>query len=238
MRKAFIVLTGILFTLLFATCKQFTADIDDYLSRWSSEAFIQSSTIDKKTYNDGSSIPSVASADKVTITLKVQNPKSFWFVMPSASETRKIVEFAHFDGAKPVVSADYELAQPSADTLQLVYKKSFLEKAEWGEKDISSTITLYANDGRPPFKQTFTISLKANTPPPKPGYAVAKTTGTTAYYVLCITVPDMDKTAGGGFCIKTLPVLRLTEHPIRFRLMKRKPRLPSRKIRSLLHIPM
>ena len=75
MRKAFIVLTGILFTLLFATCKQFTADIDDYLSRWSSEAFIQSSTIDKKTYNDGSSIPSVASADKVTITLKVRNKK-------------------------------------------------------------------------------------------------------------------------------------------------------------------
>ena len=214
MRKAFIVLTGILFTLLFATCKQFTADIDDYLSRWSSEAFIQSSTIDKKTYNDGSSIPSVASADKVTITLKVQNPKSFWFVMPSASETRKIVEFAHFAGTKPAAGTDYELIQPSADTLKLVYKESFLKKAEWGEEDISSTITLYANDGRPPFKQTFTIPLKANTPPPKPGYAVAKTTGTPAYYVLCITVPDMDKTAGGGFCIKTLPVLRLTEHPI------------------------
>ena len=214
MRKAFIVLTGILFTLLFATCKQFTADIDDYLSRWSSEAFIQSSTIDEKTYNDGSSIPSVASANDVTVTLKVQNPKSFRFVIPSASETRKIVEFAHFDGAKPVAGTDYELIQRPADTLKLVYKKSFLENAEWGEKDISSTITLYADDGRPPFKQTFTIPLKVNTPPPKPGYAVAKTTGTTAYYVLCITVPDMDKTAGGGFCIKTLPVLRLTEHPI------------------------
>ena len=148
MRKAFIVLTGILFTLLFATCKQFTADIDDYLSRWSSEAFIQSSTIDKKTYNDGSSIPSVASADKVTITLKVQNPKSFRFVMPSASETRKIVEFAHFAGPKPKANIDYKLTQPSADTLELVYNKSFLEKAEWGEKDISSTITLYADDGR------------------------------------------------------------------------------------------
>ena len=216
MRKFYIILTGILFTLLFATCKQFTADIDDYLSRWSSEAFIQSSTIDKKTYNDGSSIPSVASADKVTITLKVQNPKSFRFVMPSASETRKIVEFAHFDGAKPVVSADYELAQPSADTLQLVYKKSFLEKAEWGEKDISSTITLYANDGRPPFKQTFTIPLKANTPPPKPGYAVAKTTGTTAYYVLCITVPDMDKTAGGGLLHKDLACIEVNGTPYTF----------------------
>ena len=215
MRKAFIVLTGILFTLLFATCKQFTADIDDYLSRWSSEAFIQSSTIDKKTYNDGSSIPSVASADKVTITLKVQNPKSFRFVMPSASETRKIVEFAHFDGAKPVADTDYELTQPSADTLELVYNKSFLEKAEWGEKDISSTITLHATDGRP-FKQAYTLKLKANTPPPKPGYAVAKTTGTPAYYVLCITVPDMDKTAGGGLLHKDLDRIEINRTPYTF----------------------
>ena len=90
MRKAFIVLTGILFTLLFATCTQFTADIDDYLSRWSSEAFIQSSSIDKKTYNDANGMASVASADKVTITLKVQNPKSFRFVMPPASKPKKI----------------------------------------------------------------------------------------------------------------------------------------------------
>ena len=216
MRKAFIVLTGILFTLLFATCKQFTADIDDYLSRWSSEAFIQSSTIDKKTYNDGSSIPSVASANDVTITLKVQNPKSFWFVRPSASETRKIVEFAHFAGTKPVAGTDYKLIQRSADTLKLVYKKSFLENAEWGEKDISSTITLYANDGRPPFKQTFTIPLKVNTPPPKPGYAVAKTTGTTAYYVLCITVPDMDKTAGGGLLHKDLACIEVNGTPYTF----------------------
>ena len=216
MRKAFIVLTGILFTLLFATCKQFTADIDDYLSRWSSEAFIQSSTIDKKTYNDGSSIPSVASADDVTVTLKIQNPKSFRFVMPSSSETRKIVEFAHFAGAKPAAGTDYELIQPSADTLKLVYKDSFLKKAEWGEEDISSTITLYANDGRPPFKQTFTIPLKANTPPPKPGYAVAKTTGTTAYYVLCITVPDMDKTAGGGLLHKDLACIEVNGTPYTF----------------------
>ena len=198
MRKFYIILTGILFTLLFATCTQFTADIDDYLSRWSSEAFIQSSSIDKKTYNDANGMANVASADKVTITLKVQNPKSFRFVIPSASETRKIVEFAHFVGAKPVAGTDYELIQRSADTLKLVYNKSFLEKAEWGEKDISSTITLYADDGRPPFKQTFTVPLKANTPPPLPTFTVAKTTDSPAYYVLCIKVPDMDKTVPGG----------------------------------------
>ena len=215
MRKAFIVLTGILFTLLFATCTQFTADIDDYLSRWSSEAFIQSSTIDKKTYNDANGIVNVASADKVTITLKVQNPKSFRFVMPSASETRKIVEFAHFAGPKPEANIDYKLIQPSADTLKLVYNKSFLEKAEWGEKDISSTITLHATDGRP-FKQAYTLKLKANTPPPKPGYAVAKTKGTSAYYVLCITVPDMDKTAGGGLLHKDLACIEVNGTPYTF----------------------
>ncbi|UTC53906.1 hypothetical protein ABH09_04470 [Treponema sp. OMZ 803] len=215
MRKAFIVLTGILFTLLFATCKQFTTDIDDYLGYWSSEAFIRSSTIDKKTYNDANGMASVASADKVTVTLKIQNPKSFRFVMPSSSETRKIVEFAHFTGTEPAAGTDYELIQPSADTLQLVYNKSFLEKAEWGEKDISSTITLYADDGRE-FKQTFTIPLKANTPPPKPGYAVAKTTGTPAYYVLCITVPDMDKTAGGGLLHKDLDRIEINGTPYTF----------------------
>ena len=66
------------------------------------------------------------------------------------------------------------------------------------------------------FKQTFTIPLKANTPPPKPGYAVAKTTGTPAYYVLCITVPDMDKTAGGGLLHKDLDRIEINRTPYTF----------------------
>ena len=196
MRKAFIILTGIIFTLLFSACKQFTADIDDYLGYWSSEAFILSSEIDKETHNDRSGMTSVASADDVTVTLKVRNPRSFRFVMPSPSETRNIVEFAHFSGTKPAANNQYEMKQLSADTLQLVYKDSFLKNSEWGEKDISSTITLYADDGRV-FKQTFTVPLKANTRPPKPRYVVAKTKGSSAYYVLCITVPDMDKKLQG-----------------------------------------
>ena len=196
MRKAFIILTGIIFTLLFSACKQFTADIDDYLGYWSSEAFILSSEIDKETHNDESGMTSVASADDVTVTLKVRNPRSFRFVMPSPSETRNIVEFAHFSGTKPIANNQYEMKQLSADTLQLVYKDSFLKNSEWGEKDISSTITLYADDGRV-FKQTFTVPLKANTRPPKPRYVVAKTKDSPAYYVLCITVPDMDKKLQG-----------------------------------------
>ena len=215
MRKAFIILTGILFTLLCATCKQFTADIDGYLSYWSSEAFIRSSAINTKTYNDGSGIVSVASANDVTVTLKVQNPKSFKFVMPSASETRNIVGFAHLGGTKPAVSADYELKQLTADTLQLVYKTSFLKNAEWGEKDVSATITLYANDGRE-FKQTFTVPLKVNTPPPNPGFAVIKTKGSPAYYVLCFTIPDMDKTVPGGLLHKDLARIEVNGTPYTF----------------------
>lgn len=208
MRKFYIILTGILFTLLFATCKQFTTDIDDYLGYWSSEAFIRSSTIDKKTYNDANGMASVASEDDVTVTLKIQNPKSFWFVMPPASKPKKIVEFAHFAGPKPEANIDYKLTQPLADTLKLVYYKSFLEKAEWGEKDISSTITLYADDGRE-FKQTFTIPLKANTPPPKPSVVLAKTKPSPtspSKYVLCLRFASAEMTRMVTIGSNTVPV--------------------------------
>ena len=190
---------------MFATCKQFTTDIDDYLGYWSSEAFIRSSTIDKKTYNDANGMASVASADKVTVTLKIQNPKSFRFVMPSPSETRKIVEFAHFAGPKPEAGTDYELRQRSADTLKLVYNKSFLEKAEWGEKDISSTITLYATDGRP-FKQAYTLKLKANTPPPKPSVVLAKTNTSPSKYVLCLQFAPVEMARMVTIGSNTIPV--------------------------------
>ena len=37
MRKICIIVTGIFFTLLFTTCKQFNANIEDYLSYWAAE---------------------------------------------------------------------------------------------------------------------------------------------------------------------------------------------------------
>ena len=217
MRKTFIILTGIFLTFLFTACKQFTADIDDYLSYWASEAFIKSSNIEAAHQTDVTGIASVASEKDVTVTLKVQNPKSFRFIMPSASETRNIVHFEHLTEAKAAAGADYELKQLGGDTLQLIYKAGFLKKYEWGEKDLAPIITLYAKDGRQ-FKQTYTFKIKANTPPPKPGFTVVKTKGSPAYYVLGITVPDMNKTvSGGGFYIKTLLALKLAERHIRFR---------------------
>ena len=203
MRKCYTVLTGIFFVLLFTTCKQFTTDIDEYLSYWAAEAFIKSSNIEAATQTDITGMVSVASANDVTVTLKVQNPKSFRFVMPSSSETRNIVNFAHLTGATPAVGTDYELKQIAGDTLNLIYKAGFLKNYEWGRQDLSSTIKLYADDGRP-FKQTFTVNIKANTPPPLPVFTVAKTAGTPAYYVLCIRVPEMDAPVQGGLLHKDL----------------------------------
>ena len=198
MRKAFIILTGILFTLLFATCKQFTADIDDYLSRWSSEAYITDSSIKAVLQNDLNSIPSVPSAEDVSVTFKLKNPKSFSLDLPPAADpAKKVVVFEHLTQA-PVAGTDYTLTQSEdRQSLTLTYKASFLKAHEWGAQDISSTLSLYAADGRP-FKQTYTLKLKANTPPPLPVFTVAKTAGTSAYYVLCIRVPEMDKKVQGS----------------------------------------
>ena len=198
MRKAFIILTGILFTLLFATCKQFTADIDDYLSRWSSEAYITDSSIKAVLQNDLNSIPSVPSAEDVSVTFKLKNPKSFSLDLPPAADpAKKVVVFEHLTQA-PVAGTDYTLTQSEdRQSLTLTYKASFLKAHEWGAQDLSSTLSLYAADGRP-FKQTYTLKLKANTPPPTPGFTVVKTKASPVYYVLCIKVPDMDKKVQGS----------------------------------------
>jgi len=188
MRKACIIVTGMVLTLLFTACKQFTADIDEYLSYWSAECFIESASIEAANQTDGTGVASVASERDVTVTLKVQNPKSFRFVLPTASAARNIVHFEHLAQAKPVVDTDYELKQLEGDTLKLIYKAAFLQKYEWGEKDLSSIITLIAQDGRV-FKQPYTFRIKANTPPPKPSDVVVVQTRTMpARYVLCLSV--------------------------------------------------
>lgn len=180
MRKFYTLLSGMLFILLFSTCKQFTEDIDVYLSYWASEAFVKSATIEAAHPHDKDGIASVASDKDVEITLRLQNPHKFQLQTPSTSK-KKIVQFHHLSDMQPAVQTDFEMIQTTADTLQLIYKRDFLQRAEWGEKDLSSVITLYARDGRP-FKQEYTVKIKANTPPPQiTHYSVAKTKGTPVY---------------------------------------------------------
>lgn len=89
----------------------------------------------------------------------------------------------------------------------LTLKKEFLQKAEWSSADLSPTIRLYATDGRE-FNNPFTFNIKVNTPPPAfTHYTVAKTKdvpSSPAYYVLCLPIPDMDKTVAGGLLHKDL----------------------------------
>lgn len=213
MRKAYIILTGIFFTLLFTACRQFTADIDDYLSYWSAEAYIADSTIKAVVQNDLNNIPSVPSAQDVPVTFNLKNSKSFPLDLPPEADVeKKVIVFEHL-AQVPKFGDDYTIVQSEdCQSLILTYKATFLQRYEWGEQDLSSTMTLYAKDGRK-FKQTYTFKVKANTPPPKPTFAVAKTTGTPSYYVLCITAPetDMRKTVAGGLLHKDLAHIEINE---------------------------
>ena len=218
MRKVFTILTGIFFTLLFTACRQFTADIDDYLSYWSAEAYIADSTIKAIVQNDLNNIPSVPSAQDVPVTFNLKNSKSFPLDLPPEADVeKKVIVFEHL-AQVPKFGDDYTIVQSEdCQSLILTYKATFLQRYEWGEQDLSSTMTLYAKDGRK-FKQTYTFKVKANTPPPKPTVAVAKTTGTPSYYVLCITVPetDMRKAVAGGLLHKDLAHVEINETPYAF----------------------
>ena len=104
--------------------------------------------------------------------------------------------------SNPKQPDDYELTQDSYSQLTLTYKKEFLQKHEYGKKNIGSTITLYAKDGRK-FPETFKLNVKANTPPP---YLIYRAIGKTAtadvngkhYYVLFLEVSDMDTEINGS----------------------------------------
>ena len=220
MRKFSIALIAILLTFLCAACKPFVLNVDDYLSYWAGETYITDSTIKSVLRNDISGIPTVPSAVDVSAILKLQNPKLFELDLPPAVDpAKKVIVFEHVAHA-PRSGIDYTLTQSEdRQSLTLTYKASFLQAHEWGEQDLSSTLTLYAKDGRK-FKQTYTVKLKANTPPPNPTFTVVKTTGSPAYYVLCITVPDMDKTVPAGLLHKDLARIEVNGTPYTFSVNK------------------
>ena len=179
MRKFFIILTGTLFTFLFTACKQFTADIDDYLSYWSAEAFVTGHNIGSAHRADGAGVQCVSSSADTLITLTAHNPKNLTLSNPAG-----IVEFKGLS-AQPAAGTDYELKQTGSGTLELTYKEAFLQKYGQGSADLNPTITLKAKDGRV-FKQTYTFGIKSNSPPPKPEVVFAKTNRPPYHYVLCL----------------------------------------------------
>ena len=200
MRK---ILSFLVIFVLCAGCKNYQADIDNYLSYWSTQAAIVRSGFDPAitVQTDTDTIQSIPSSSDVTVTFTVRNPKNVTFQLPrDAGAPTDIVVFptdvAGTTTNSPKRPNDYELIQDSYSQLTLTYKKKFLQKHEYGKKNIGPTITLYAKDGRK-FSETFKLNVKANTPPPNLTYrAIGKTTAADGsgkhYYVLFLEVPDMD----------------------------------------------
>ena len=186
--------------LFFAGCKQFLEDPEDFLSYWAAEVVPIDVSIDKtyQTSNDGALC--VPSAANVTLTIKLRNPKNFTLVMPastsSAADVQKIISFPGLS-TPPTYNTDYTLEQtPNKAALKLTYKPGFLKAHEWSNGGIGPEITLISTDGRK-FGKKFSLNLKADTAPPKPLFTLAQTKTGQKYYVLCLKVPDMDKTVTG-----------------------------------------
>jgi len=207
MRKILIFLMAI---VLCAGCKNYQADIDDYLSYWSTEAAIVRYNFDPAITvpTDKESMPSIPSASDVIVTFIVRNPKNFNFKLPGqpASPSDITVFRTGVGGSggtnSPEQPTDYELIQDSNSKMTLKYKAAFLQKHEYGQSNIGPTITLYADNGRK-FQETFTLNVKANTPPPNLTYrAIGKTAAPDGngkqYYVLFLEAKGMDTEINGS----------------------------------------
>ena len=207
MRK---ILTFLAVIVVCAGCKNYQADIDNYLSYWSTQATIARYSFDPAAVQtDNEKIQNIPSSSDVNVILTVRNPKNFTFKMPQnpgAPADADIVVFptdvAGTAGGTPTQSIDYTLTQDSNSQLRLTYKKAFLQKYEYGAKNIGPTIRLYAADGRP-FPGTFKLNIKVNTPPPSLTYRAIGKTATAdqkgkRYYVLFLEANGMDTTINGS----------------------------------------
>lgn len=210
------VILPILVFCLFIACKNYTADIEDYLSYWSSEVSIADYTFDPPPQTDAEGVRWFSSKTAVTVTFTVNNPKDFNFKMPEDSGApADIVTFPRIRNEPDKNAAialqpgiDYEFKKISNTKLALTYTPVFLQKHEWGRGDITPSIILYITDGRH-FEQAVQGTLKVNTPPPAiTHYTLAKTKtndpGKDAYYVLCLQVPDMDVRVTGELLHKDI----------------------------------
>ena len=220
-----IVILSILAFSFFVACKNYTADIDDYLSYWSTESSIADYTFDPSPQTDAEGVRWVSSKTAVTVTFTVNNPKNFNFKMPGDVDApADIVTFPRIrnepDKNAAITSQpgiDYEFKKISNTKLALTYTPVFLQKHEWGREDITPSIMLYTMDGRH-FKQDLQFALKVNTPPPTiTHYTVAKTkihdTGKDAYYVLCLQIPNMDVSVPGGLLHKDIVGIEINGTP-------------------------
>lgn len=205
MRK---ILTFLAVIVVCAGCKNYQADIDNYLSYWSTQATIARYSFDPAAVQiDSEKIQNIPSSSDVNVILTVRNPKNFTFKLPlDAGAPTDIVVFptdvTGTAGGPPTQPTDYTLTQGSNSQLTLTYKKAFLQKYESVKKNIGPTIRLYAADDRP-FPGTFKLNVKVNTPPPNLTYRAIGKTATADqkgkyYYVLFLEANGMNTTINGS----------------------------------------
>jgi hypothetical protein len=206
-----IVILSVFAFCLSIACKNYTEDIEDYLSYWSAGVSIAEYRFEPQPqiYTEG--MQYVSSKAPVTVTFTVHNSKNLHLKMPGDSDApADIISFPHIPDAPdkrvaaPQSGNDYEFKKISNTELKLTYNPAFLQKYEWGRGDITPSIILYTTDGRV-FKQNIPFKLNVNTPPPALAECVIGQTETappseTCYYVLCLQLSDddMKKTCGNG----------------------------------------
>lgn len=110
MRRVYATLTGICLILFCTTCKPFTADIDEYLSRWSTEVIATNYRINPSYSTNAAGALCVPSAGDVTVTINLRNPKNFRLVTPAASpaDAGKVIRFPGLS-PQPTYGTDYTL---------------------------------------------------------------------------------------------------------------------------------
>ena len=201
MRKLYAIITGIFLALLFTSCKQFTADIDDFLSYWAAEVIPVDFSFDKPSQTSAAGAVCLPSASDVTVTVNLRNPKNFSLVTPvSTADAGKVINFPGLS-TQPAYGTDYTLAQTAdKSALKLIYKSSFLKKHEWSTDNIGAEITLISTDGRK-FNKKFNLNVKVDTPPKLSYVTIGKTAVAEHgkfYYIIILKAEDMDKKAGAG----------------------------------------
>ena len=200
MKKLFVCLACAAVTFLFTTCKQYTANIEDYLSYWAAEVSPADFSFDTPSQKSADGTVCLPSAIDVTLTVNLRNPQNFRLVMPtSVADAQKVIRFPHLDSL-PVYGTDYSLQQTAVDTLILTYKKAFLKKHEWSKDNIGVEITLTSEYGRT-FGKRFNVNVQANTAPSleRAEGGIGKTqVGTKWYYVLIFQAKNMEQSATAG----------------------------------------
>ena len=199
--------------VLIAACKQFLADPEEFFSYWAAEVIGTDSVIDKPTQAIGG-VLCVPSADDVTVTIKLKNPKNFRLVTPNSPspDAGRVITFPGLS-PQPTYTTHYTLSQTANDKLALTYKPAFLKAHEWSDGDISPEITLVSTDGRT-FNKKFRLNLKVNTAPVLEYAGIGKTampdSSGNHFYVLLFRVKDMDSTITAGSIHKDIKKLIVT----------------------------